>query len=426
MTSSAESSGAQAQVPFKPVYPPLTRAAVRKLFPESALEVIDPLATIWDEVVHRIVVVLMELAANDAEPLHINLREEWAFELAKLTFWLGEGVVKKRLADRDPSVVGIEQERYECLGTPGAKLISNTARLVQEHIWKKLLTDWKRKSEKALEREANPRPTKLAIQRVETNHFIPRSFIRDYWAVGGKILRWRRVDEGWSSASRSFGQWGFRPNLYSDWLEAYFGLLECDAKLPVQNLLNTRPLNAPQREALVGFLAIQLLRSPAFIERIRQSLSAELGRLGYSTDPEMLRKAYETLYRNNDLYHRLAHPVMWSRWAIVKAQSPLFILPDTFCAHGGFGDGLRLVAPLTPRVCFVTLPTRETEKRIIPLQLCADERLARRISSILIRHAESEFLSHADFRPDEQQIESASVGSILNEVEDAIGGRIEH
>lgn len=222
---------------------------------------IDPLATIWDEVVHRIVVVLMELAANDAELLHINLQEEWAFELAKLTFWLGEGVVKKRLADRDPSVVGVEQERYECLGTPGAKLISNTARLVLEHIWKKLLTDWKRKSEKALEHEANPRPTKLAIQRVETNHFIPRSFIRDYWAVGGKILRWRRVDKGWSSASRSFGQWGFRPNLYSDWLEAYFGLL------PVQNLLNTRPLNAPQREALVGFLVIQLLRSPAFIER---------------------------------------------------------------------------------------------------------------------------------------------------------------
>jgi hypothetical protein len=73
----------------------------------------------------------------------------------------------------------------------------------------------------------------------------------------------------------------------------------------------------------------------------------------------------------------------------------------------------------------VTLPTRETEKRIIPLQLCADERLARRISSILIGHAENEFLSHADFRPDEQQIESAAVGSVLKEVEDAIGDRIE-
>jgi hypothetical protein len=378
MTSSTKSSGQHPQIPFKPIYPPLTRAAVRKLFPASALEVIDPLATIWDEVVHRIVGAIMDLDSNDDPErlLHINLREEMALELGKLTLWLAEEVAKKRLAGRDPSVVDVEQERIECLGPKGAAIIGGTAHLAFEHVWQKRMAErWKPKSKKALEREANPRPTKLAIKPVKTNHFIPRSFIRDYWAVDGRVLRWRRVNEGWASAQRNF-----------------------------------------------GFLIIQILRNPTFIQRLGQGLSPKLAELGYADDPDMLRKAPETLYGNNDLYHRLAHPVMWSRWAIVKASSPLFILPDTFCAHGDFGDGLRLIAPLTPQVCFVTLPTRETEKRIIPLQLYADARLARRISSILIRRAENEFLSHADFRPDEQQTEGASVGSVLKEVEVAIGG----
>jgi hypothetical protein len=426
MTSPAEPPGhPQPQIPFKSVYPPLTRAAVRKLFPETALEVIDPLAAIWDEVVHRIISAIMDLASNDREPLHINLREEMVLELARLALWLGDRVAEKRLLDRDPSVVDVEQERKECLGPQGTALINGTAHMAYKHIWQKRVAErWKPKSKKALERDANPRRAKLVIKRVEKNHFIPRSFIRDYWAADGNVLLWRRVNEGWSSTRRSFGKWGFRSNLYSNRLEAYFGLLEGDAKMPVQMLLERKPLNAPQRKSLVGFLIIQILRNPSFIEGFCQTLSEKRVELGH-IDPEMLRKAYETLYGNNDLYHRLAHPVMWSRWAIVEAPSPIFVLPDTFGVHGDLGDGLRLVAPLTPRVCFVTLPSRETEKRIIPLQLCADEQLARRISSVLIKHTGNEFLSHAEFRPDEQPIENASIGSILREVEVAIGHRIE-
>lgn len=415
----------QSQIPFKPVNPPLTRTSVQRLLPTLASEVIDPLATIYDEVVHRIVGELMELNGNDAEPLHIDLREEMALEIGRLTLWLGDGVVKRRLTDRDPGVLNVEQERTECLGPDGAKVISNTARLAHEHIWQKLLARWTQRSKKMIEREANPRPVKLAIQQVETNHFIPRAFIRDFWALNGKVMRWRRDKEGWSSASLSFGQWGFRSNLYSPRLEAYFGLLEGDAKLPIQHLLQTVPLNLPQRKSLVGFLIVQILRNPSFIARLRQGMVPVLEKSGHIDDPEMLQKSYETLYRNNDLYHRLAHPVMWSRWALVKAQSPLFILPDTFGAHGDFGDGLRLIAPLTPHVCFATLPTREAKKRIIPLQLVADEQLARRISSILVGRAENEFLSHTDFRPDEQQIESAALDSVLKDIEAAIEDDIE-
>src|ERR1700676_4084586 len=136
-----------------------------------------------------------------------------------------------------------------------------------------------------IEREPHPRPVKLAIQQVETNHFIPRAFIRDFWALNGKVMRWRRDKEGWSSASLSFGQGGFKSNLYSPRLEAYFGLLEGDAKLPIQHLLQTVPLNLPQRKSLVGFLIVQILRNPSFIARLRQGMVPVLEKSGHIDDP---------------------------------------------------------------------------------------------------------------------------------------------
>lgn len=423
MTSPTELSRSRSEAQFNPANPPLTRAAALKLFPEAAVEVIDPLATIWDEVVHRIVCEMMNHASTDGEPLHINLREEMVLELAQIQLWLGHAVVEKRMKGRDPSIIDIRQEREECLGPRGAEVISTTARMAHEHIWSKRMAErWKPKSQKAVGREAAPRQTKLPIKPVEKNHFIPRWFIRDNWAVNGEVLRWRRGNEGLSSAPRGFGKWGFRRNLYSDRLEAYFGLLEGDARKPIQMLLDTKPLNGPQRDSLVGFLVIQILRNPTFIEVLRRGLGPKLTKLGYTSDPKMLQKAYETLYRNNDLYHQLAHPVMWSQWAIVQAPSPLFVLPDTFGARGNFDGGLRLIAPLTPRICFVTLLSTETEKRIVPLRLAADEPLARRISNALVCSAASEFLSHPDFRP-EEQIREVTVASVLDEVRIAIEDR---
>lgn len=407
--------------PFVPTHPPLTRTAALKLFPETALEVIDPLALIWDEVVHRIICEMMDIAKTDEVPLHINLREEMVLELAQLQLWLGDAVVEKRMIGRDPSVVNVDQEREECLGSKGSRLISGTAHVAHDRIWSKRIEErWKPKSAKAIEREANPRRAKLAVKPVDKNHFIPKWFIRDHWAVDGKILRWRRGRESWSSAQCGFGQWGFRRNLYSDRLEAYFGLLEGDAKKPIQMLLETKPLNGPQRESLVGFLIVQILRNPAFLEALAKHLALKLSELGHViNDPEFLRTAHEAIYSNNDFYNQLAHPIMWSRWAIVKTVQPLFVLPDTFGAHGDLGDGVRIIVPLTPRACFVTLPSNEDEKSIVPSHLAAEERLSHRISRVLIDSAANEFLSHPVFQPDEK-IEKFPIASVLKEIEVAI------
>lgn len=124
-----------------------------------------------------------------------------------------------------------------------------------------------------------------------------------------------------------------------------------------------------------------------------------IAREGYADDPDMPRKAYESMYQNNELYDHFARPIMWSRWAIVKSELPLFVLPDTFSIRGDVGDGLRMIVPLTPRTCFVTLSERESVKRIIPRHLAGNEPLARKISSALVAFAREEFISSPDFVP---------------------------
>ena len=357
----------------------------------------------------------MTLFKADDVVLHINLREEMVMQLAQLQLWLAERVVEKRGAGRDLSSIDPEQEREECLGLEGADIIRGTARMVYERIWSRLLEErWKPKSAKAIEREANPKRAKLAVKRVGKNHFIPRWFIRDHWATDGKVLRWRRTSGGWTSARRGFGEWGYRRELYSDQLEAYFSLIDGDAKRPIEMLLEMYPLNSPQQEALIGFLVIQFLRNPYFIAALRGAVAPVIAELGLSDDPDMPRKAYESLYRNNEFYHRLAAPVMWSPWAIVRSECPVFVLPDTFGALASAVDGMRLIAPLTPTACFVTLPGLEQQKRIVPHAVRADEDLSRRISLVLTQAAAEEFLSHPDFRLLEGNAESP-IG-LLNDI----------
>lgn len=384
-------------LPFKPVYPALSRDAVSKALGVPD-EVIDALALIYDEAVHRIIVQMFELGRPDETPLDIDLREEMTLEIAKLTFWLGERVVEKRLPNPEAGEIDLAAEREAVLGPAGAEIIANTARISFDRIWGRLIEErYKPKTIAAAKRKANPRKQVLAVKPVGKNHFIPRWFIRDLWAVDGKVLRWRRDGGGWISARRGFGEWGYRHNLYSDRLEAYFGLLEGDAKKPVEMLLDTRPLNGPQREAFVGFLIIQLLRNPTFIEAHNQHLAPVLENLDPSEGEWTLERSYEAMFQNHDLYRLLATPVMESRWAVVKSAEPVFVLPDTFGVRAPAQDGLRLIAPLSPTACFVTLPDREEMKRIVPRHLPADQALARRISAALVRATDREFLSHPSF-----------------------------
>ncbi|MEX2374525.1 MAG: hypothetical protein WD942_02940 [Dehalococcoidia bacterium] len=157
-----------------------------------------------------------------------------------------------------------------------------------------------------------------------------------------------------------------------------------------------------------------MLRNPHTMAAVERALVPIIADLGHGDDPEMPRKAYETLFRNNEFYHTVSHPVMWSPWAIVRSERPVFVLPDIFSARTGGSNGMRLIAPITPTACFVTLPGTEKQKRIVPRGITADHDLARRISIILTQAVVEEFLSAPDFVPFDG--EGGSLGDLLEDL----------
>lgn len=377
------------------------RTVIRQMAPNLPDERVAELAAIWDEVVNQVIRNMLALESLEERTLHINMRSEMAFEIAKMSLFLTKKVVEMRVAHRPLQSIEPEAERSACFGPAGLQIIETTARNLHGGHWKKLMEDrWLPKSQKALEKEASP-PKKrdLSPKPVRDKHFISRWFIRDHWADGPNTTRWRKSGETWSKDRILFGSWGHRQGLWSDRLEAYFGLLEGDAKRPLQMLLAVEPLNQPQQLAFVGHLVVHLLRNPKFVEGLRISMremmESAAAERGVSFE-ELARAAYETLYNNNEIYDAYARPLLWSRWAIVSSREPVFVLPDTFCATGVVDNQIRIIAPLTPYKCFVTLRELEKEKSIVPIQHLAQPELAREISNLLIAASATEFLSHPE------------------------------
>lgn len=384
------------------------------------------LATVWDEVVHRIVEAVLSHEDGQERELHINVKAEMVHELARLQLMLAEKVVTNRSASQDWSEIDPAAERQACFGPAGQAMIESTGRLFYEHVWRKYMEErWLPKSRKASERQANPpRPATLAVKPVRNQHFISRWFIRDYWAMGDKTTRWRRGADGWSRDDILFARWGHRSRTWDDRLEAYFALLEGDAKQPIQRLLATTPLNPPQQEAFVGYLVIHLLRNPALIDGLRQynrELLEDAAVAAGKAFDEMAQAAHGTLFRNNELYDRLARPLLWSQWAIVSSEVPVFVLPDAFCARGHVDGELRLIVPLTPCKCFVTLAAKEREKRVVPFRHAADPALAGSLSQLLVQAAASEFLSDSGFSGGSEGGMAPSFNDVLTRVELAVG-----
>lgn len=375
----------------------ICKGILRRLFPDAEESHIEELSLIWDKIIQQIIEKMIELSSPHIEELHINLREEMILELAKLQFFLGEKVVKDRLAGRSINLISADEEMNICIGADVKEKIENTALLLSKDIWIKRYNErWKPKTEAALQKEKNPKKTQLVPQEVTTNHYIPKFFIKRYWSKAGNVCQYRKINpNSIESSIISFGKWGHLNNLYSDELEAYFGLIEGDAVGPIEMLLKVEPLNRPQKEALIGFIVIQRLRNPVFIsvlrEHMRPIVEINVGQ-EQSNDHKYMGSVYETLYRDNNFYDRVARPVFENLWVIVRSKKPCFVLPDISNVFGVY-EGLQyVIMPLTPNDCLIVMPIKETIQRIIPYYISPKDDIIDDLSNILISLTHKEFL----------------------------------
>lgn len=384
----------------------MTSSIIIKKHPGSRSSDVAKVAVIWDEVVSLIIQKMIEYSAKQIPALHINLREEMALELAKLTLFVSEKVVDKRLNGRLLADIDEATERDECFNEEGLKKIEQTALNMLNGVWVKLYNErWKKKSEAFLAKDENLKITKISPKPVEDNHFVPKSFIRRYWSSGQHVFKFTKIaNSNIKKAKLGLGQWGFAKNLYSDYLEAYFGLLEGDAVRPMEMLLNVEPLNRPQRESLIGFIVIQRLRNPQFMDALNRQMipvvASEIGG-GKENDEEYMRVVYESLYQQNNFYDKLARPILYSKWVVVRSEEPIFVLPDTCNIFGQYDGCQYVIMPFTPTDCLVVLPVPVSTIRIVPNYILADDVLVKDISTILVASANNEFLADESFQFDE-------------------------
>ena len=376
---------------------------ILKIDPSTSPAKAEQLARVWDEVVRSIVDEMLTRAKPHMENIHINLREELALELEKLIVFISEKVVTDRIGSRIVNNIDPQVERELCFNLTGKENICNTAQILADRVWlRKYAERWKPKTDAALIKEAKQKkPKKLVTpQQVEDNHYIPKSFIKRYWSEGQSICRNVKTSEGLEEKKKTpLGSWGFRKNLYSDKLEAYFGIIEGNVVRPIQMLLNVEPLNNPQREALIGFIIIQKLRNPHFIESLKMSVApvvvSEVG-VEKAEDKQYMRAVYETLYSQNDFYNKLARPIMYSKWVVVRSETPDFVLPDVCNLFGRHEGRQYVLMPLNPNNCLIVLPFEICEPRIIPHYIKASGSMVNDLSYILRCAAKEEFLSSFD------------------------------
>lgn len=370
---------------------------IQKHEPTASKESASKLIDIWREMVDSIIKEMFTYSKAHINNVHINLREEMALELANLLSFISQKVVDNRLSGRSIADIDIKTEYQQCFGAEGKEKIKNTAIKCANHIWiERHRVRWEPKTIKALENEKNPKKTILTPKKVGENHFIPKSFIKKYWADKQSIFRSVKCSDGTiKTKSIPVGNWGYRKGLYSDHLEAYFGLLECDASKPIDMLLKVEPLNRPQREALIGFIVIQRHRNPFFIERLRNKMtpviSSGVGEKE-SKDDDYMRSLYESLYCENDFYDKVARPIMYSRWVMVCSDEPEFVLPDICNIFGNYKGKQYVIMPFTPNNCLIVLPDPICEPRVVPHYIKASTSLTNDISTLLISTAVEEFL----------------------------------
>jgi len=380
----------------------ISQIASNKFSDVKDAKTLSGLVPVWAKVLEAIIDRSQNEFHKQATLLHIDLKPEMTMSFINTVQGLAKEIVETRTDGRSLADISPEQEREFHSSEAGKKLITGTAKVITTAWLERYRERWEPKSKKNLESEKNPPPPKPRnVKEVGTNHFISRFFLKKYWAENGKLTVARRGGStDWKIRKLPFGKWGHQKDLYSDQLEDRFSLIEGDGEAPIRKVIDLIPLNDPERLALLGYFIVQKLRNPFYrrqmIEGVIPVSTREVG-TQKANDPVFQRDVYETIFENNELYDHISRPLLWSKWVMVRASKPVFVLPDTACILSAINGRSMLVAPLSPTACIITTGIEENEKRVVPYEINNDE-LTELISSGLSTSCDTEFVCHSTFQ----------------------------
>lgn len=376
-------------------------------FPSADQQHLTALAEVWSEELDLIIGRMLSICrAEVGTVIPIEVRHEAIFKLANLQLWLQDRLIEKKTAAGPIGEIDPDGERA-ALSTKGIQeRIENTARIGAESVWKPTLNEWGRRFPLILtashqtKKRRLTRITDSSSPGVRKQHYSP-VFSNRYWASGpnnrvriysrGLDLQIQHRDEGYK-------KWACEPFIYSQSLERYFSLVECDAKIPYSKLLQTIPLSEGDRRQWIAFLVVQLFRTPSFLLKNLPTMRAVIESRGmnYPTDTAALRRLYETLFTNDDVFawfYRLIVGRRWEMWnsptesQFVRADNPVVINGSVT------SDTWQLVYPMSPSRCFVAGPADvEDPTAVAPANrnlteaevFSVNERLARRARRTVI------------------------------------------
>lgn len=371
-------------------------------FPHCDQAHLNALAAVWTRELELILTRMFEICAEEgAVRIPARARHEAVFELAKLSLWLEDRIIAVKTSATPIHEIDPVIENESIASTGERERIENTARNCADAVWKRLYdTWWKKYPEVAIDRVRRP---KLAVGRassstgVRVQHFSP-VFSNKLWAgaATGKV-RVYSIDVAHRVTSKDVGyrSWGHESFIYSQQLERLFGLVEGDAKIPYMKLLRVEPFSEPDRRHWVAFLATQLYRTPWFIVQNLSHLKQTIGAkpIAYPTDIASLRRAYETLFTNDDVFAAVYRLIVGRKWAIwrapagcqfVRSDNPVLVSVDRTA-------GTTVYYPMSPEACFVAgAEVLAGEPDMVPTQRQVDERATNEVNrrtAISARHS---------------------------------------
>lgn len=403
--------------------------ALRKKHPLINNERLYELAQIWGKVATLIMQRLHEKLFETIESIHVDLKPEMVTLQTKMEMFLVEAIIEKRTKGRHLTGITPEIERSFHTSKAGQKAINDTT-LELSKVWvEKYRERWKPKTETKLKRESSPPCPKPRVpQKVSKNHFISKFFLRNYWLFDETLTIHNKLEVDGPVAKYALGGWGWLEDLYSERLEDRFSLIEGDAGTPLKKVMKSEPLNDPERHSLIGFFIVQRFRNPFVRHRIVEgSKQAVIDWVGEkeASGKEVERRVFESLFENNEFYHPIAHPLFWSKWCLLKSSKNSFVLPDTAIFIGKHRERHVMLAPLSPKVCFVCTHLSEDNtdtKDVIPASI-HDQSIADKATSLLITSSQKQFLSHPDFTKPHP---AAVIGAKISDLFEDIGKALTH